>query len=39
MLKVLITLVTLLPAVPLWGASFYTVRLDDSKAVYQSDHQ
>src|ERR1035437_3835702 len=34
MLKVLITLVTMLPAVPLWGASFYTVRLDDSKAVY-----
>src|ERR1039458_6833624 len=34
MLKVLVILVTLLPAVPLRGASFYTVRLDDSKAVY-----
>jgi sugar lactone lactonase YvrE len=34
MLKVPIILVTLLPAVSLWGASYYSVRLDDSKAVY-----
>ncbi len=27
-------LVTLLSAVPVWGASYYTVRLDDPKAVY-----
>jgi hypothetical protein len=35
-LKVLTFLVTVLPAVPLWGASYYTVRLDDSKVVYPS---
>src|ERR1017187_4623190 len=34
MLKTLIILVTLLPAVPVRGASYYTLRLDDSKAVY-----
>lgn len=34
MLKVPIILVALLPAAPLWGASYYSVRLDDSKAVY-----